>query len=233
MDDNQWHIYIDGQELKTTTKFKYLGYLVKSDSDTISDAWARITAAWLKWRQVTGVLCDKKMPEYLKAKVYKTVVRAVALYGAEFWPTTKKHELALHAMEMKMLRWMLGLTLHDHIRNEDVRRRLRVAAITEMMREARLRWYGHTMRSDEDSVARTALRLDSGGRRPRGRPKKRWMDSVTEDMRVVGLAPEDVANRARWRRQSRAADHVWTRENARKEEEEGWCFKLILSHLTV
>ncbi len=74
--------------------------------DTISDARARINAAWLKWRQVTGVLCDKKMPEYLKAKVYKTVVRPVALYGAKCWPATKKHELALHAMEMKMLHAM-------------------------------------------------------------------------------------------------------------------------------
>ncbi len=106
----------------------------------------------------------------------KTIVRPVALYGAECWPTPKKHELALHAMAMKMLRWMLGLTLHDHIKKDDVRRQLRV-------REARLRWYGHTMRSDEDSVARSVLRLDPGGRRPRGRPKKRWMDSVLEDMR--------------------------------------------------
>ncbi len=110
----------------------------------------RINAAWLKLRQVTGVLCDK-MPEYLKAKVYKTVVCPVT--------------------EMKMLRWMPELTLHDHIRNEDVR----VAAISEKIREARLRWYGQSMCSDEDFVARTTLRLDPGGRRPWGRPKKRWM----------------------------------------------------------
>ncbi|ROL54609.1 hypothetical protein DPX16_11784 [Anabarilius grahami] len=32
---------------------------------------------WLRWRQLTGVLCDEKMPEYLKAKIYKTF----ALWG--------------------------------------------------------------------------------------------------------------------------------------------------------
>ncbi len=87
-------------------------------------------------------------------------------------------------------------------------RRLRVAPISEKFREGRLRWHGHVMCSDEDSVARTAFLLDPGVRRPRGRPKKRWMDSVKEDMRAVNLNPEDVMNQAKWKRRSGAADPV-------------------------
>ncbi len=63
-------IHIDVQELKKTVQFKYLGSLVTSDGNTIPDVQARI-----KWRYVTRVLCDKKIPEYLKAKLYKTVIR--------------------------------------------------------------------------------------------------------------------------------------------------------------
>ncbi|EYC43535.1 hypothetical protein Y032_0490g2378 [Ancylostoma ceylanicum] len=37
-----------------------------------------------------GVMCDKKVPLKLKSKIYRTVVRPVALYGAECWPTTLK-----------------------------------------------------------------------------------------------------------------------------------------------
>ncbi|PIO65757.1 hypothetical protein TELCIR_12557 [Teladorsagia circumcincta] len=32
---------------------------------------------------MSGVLCDKKVPERLKSKIYRTVVRPFALYGAE------------------------------------------------------------------------------------------------------------------------------------------------------
>lgn len=30
----------------------------------IPDVWARIKVAWMKWRQVTGILCDKKIPDH-------------------------------------------------------------------------------------------------------------------------------------------------------------------------
>lgn len=99
---------------------------------------------WLRWRQITGVLCDEKMPEYLKAKIYKTF----ALHGAECWPTTKKMEM--NAMEINMLWWSLRLTCLDHAMNEDVWRRLGVAPIIEKIREAHLRLYSHVQRSKEN-----------------------------------------------------------------------------------
>uniref|UniRef100_A0A914X4N9 Reverse transcriptase domain-containing protein n=1 Tax=Plectus sambesii TaxID=2011161 RepID=A0A914X4N9_9BILA len=205
-------ISIGGEELKKVEQFKYLGSLICSNGDSFPDARARVNAAWMKWRQVTGVLCDRRMPLRLKSKVYKTVVRPVALYGSECWPATAKHEQALHVMEMRMLRWSLGLTRFDHAMNNDVRRRLGVAPITAKMREGRLRWYGHVVRSDEHSVARTAMRLDPDGRRPRGRPKKRWMDRIKEDMQHANVAPEDALDRAKWRQMCRQADPAIARE---------------------
>ncbi|PIO75619.1 hypothetical protein TELCIR_02326 [Teladorsagia circumcincta] len=95
---------------------------------------------------MTGVLCDKKIPERLKSKVYRAVIRPVAMYGAECWPTTKEIEVHLGVMETKMLRWTAGITLLDRIRNDTVRNHFGVAPIADKMREARLRWYGHIPR---------------------------------------------------------------------------------------
>lgn len=71
----------------------YLGSLVFSDGDLLPNTQAGVTGTWLKWHQVTLVLCDRTMPIYLEANVYKT--------RAECWPATMKHEQTLHAMEMR------------------------------------------------------------------------------------------------------------------------------------
>lgn len=76
-------ITIDGEPLIKVTQFKYLGSLVTSDCKTLPDARACVNAAWMKCRQVTGVLCDKRMPIYLKATVYKSIVLPVAFYRSE------------------------------------------------------------------------------------------------------------------------------------------------------
>jgi len=42
--------------------------------------------------------------------------------------------------------------------------------------------------------------INFDGKRPRGRPKKRWADQVREDMRNIGATGQDVFDRVRWRR---------------------------------
>ena len=91
---------------------------------------------------MTGVLCNKRMPPGLKSLVYKTVVCSVALYGAKCWSTTKTTEHLLRVMEMRMLRWTLGFTSFDQIRNTKQIQEMGVTPITERMREYRLRGHG-------------------------------------------------------------------------------------------
>ncbi|VDO91216.1 unnamed protein product [Heligmosomoides polygyrus] len=52
-------------------------------------------------------------------------------------------------METKMLRWTAGVTRMDRIRNDAIRQKFGVAPITDKMREARLRWYGHVLRGEK------------------------------------------------------------------------------------
>jgi hypothetical protein len=51
----------------------------------------RIRVGWVKWRQTSDVLCDKKVPNKLKDKFYRTVTRPAMLYGAECWATKGQH----------------------------------------------------------------------------------------------------------------------------------------------
>jgi len=62
-------VNIGATQLKKVTDFKYLGSTISADGDITPDVRARVKAAWLKWRQVNGVLCDRRMPIRLKAKI--------------------------------------------------------------------------------------------------------------------------------------------------------------------
>ena len=68
------------------------------------------------------------------------------MYGAETWAVKKAHEKKLDVAEMRMLRWMSGVTKMDRIRNERIRGTTKVGEIAKKVQESRLKWYGHVSR---------------------------------------------------------------------------------------
>ena len=46
-------------------------------------------------------------------------------------------------------------------------------------------------------ISRRMIRLELPGRKPRGIPKRRFMDVVKEDMKLVGMREEDAEDRVR------------------------------------
>ena len=79
----------------------------------------RIQSGWKSWKKVSGIglLCDRRIRLRVKGNVYKTVVRPAMVYGAETWAVQKAQEKKLDVAEMRMLRWMSGVTKLDRIRN--------------------------------------------------------------------------------------------------------------------
>ena len=91
------------------------------------------------------------------------------------------------------------MTKKDKIRNEYIRSTVKVERSGMKMREGRLRWYGHVMRRDQECVGRKMMEMELSGKRKRGRPKRRFLDVVKEDMEEVDAKETDIEDRKMWR----------------------------------
>ncbi|KAK3536510.1 hypothetical protein QTP86_013834 [Hemibagrus guttatus] len=156
-------VRLQGEEVKKVQEFKYFGSTVQSNGE-----------------------CGKE------GKVYRTVVRPAMLYGLETVSLRKRQESELDVAELKMLRFSLGVTRLDRIRNEYIRGTAHVERLGDKVREARLRWFGHVQRRESEYIGRRMLDMELPGRRQRGRPKRRYMDGINEDMKLVGASVEDA-----------------------------------------
>ncbi|KAK3535526.1 hypothetical protein QTP70_016797 [Hemibagrus guttatus] len=168
-----------------------------------------------RWRfalERRGMKVSRSKTEYMtilariKGKVYRTVVRPAMLYGLETVSLRKRQESELEVAELKMLRFSLGVTRLDRIRNEYIRGTAHVGRLGDNVREARLRWFGHVQRRESEYIGRRMLDMELQGRRQRGRPKRRYMDGINEDMKLVGASVEDAEDRDRWREMIRCGD---------------------------
>ena len=97
----------------------------------------------------------------------------------------------------------MGVTRNDKIRNEYIRSIVKVERLGLKMREGRLRRYGHVMRRDQKYVGRKIIEMELQGKRKRGRPKRRFLDVVKEDMGEVVVKETDIEGRMVWREKIR------------------------------
>ena len=181
--------------------------VLADNGDLDAEMTHRIQSGWKNWKRISGILCDRRISLRVKGNVYKTVVRPAMMYGAETWAVKKAHEKKLDVAEMRMLRWMSGFTKMDRIRNERIiRGTTKVGEISKKVQESRLKWYGHVSRREDEYVGKRVMGMEVPGKRRRGRPKRRWLDSIRNDLSERGLSEEDAQDRPRWRRLIRHID---------------------------
>ena len=58
--------------------------------------------------------------------------------------------------------------------------------IVRVIKSRRMRWTGHVARMDEESRVYRVLVGEPEGRRPLGRPRRRWVDNIRTDLQDVG-----------------------------------------------
>ena len=152
--DNGEELKLQGEKVKRAKNFKYLDSTASSDGRCEEEVRRRIQAGWMSWKKVSGVLCDRKLSAKVKGKMYKSVVRPTMLYGMETVAVMERQMGKLEVAELKMVRWALGVTRKDKIRNEYVRGNAKIAKLGDKLRNARLRWYGHVKRREVGYVGK-------------------------------------------------------------------------------
>jgi hypothetical protein len=88
------------------------------------------------------------------------------------------------------------------LHNEEMHGLYSSPIIVRVIKARRMRWAGHVARMGEVRGAYTILVGRPGGRRPLGRPRRRWEDNINMALREIGFGDVDwihwAQDRDRW-----------------------------------
>jgi len=94
------------------------------------------------------------------------------------------------------LRTLLGIKWHKFVRNEVVRKMTKQPNITGIIQSRRLSIFGHITRIDDDADAKMILTTPSpeNWKKPSGRPRIMWLNTVQRDMRAYNLTLNEAVD---------------------------------------
>ncbi|KAJ4430346.1 hypothetical protein ANN_22562 [Periplaneta americana] len=203
-------IKIGDLSFEEVEKFKYLGATVTNLNDTREEIKRRINMGNACYYSVEKFLSSSLLSKSLKVRIYKTVILPVVLYGCETWTLTLREEQRLRVFENKVLRKIFGAKRDEvtgewrKLHNAELHALYTSPDIIRNIKSRRLRWAGHVARMGESRNAYRVLVGRPEGKRPLGRPRRRWEDNIKMDLREVGYDGRDWINRAQNRDQWRA-----------------------------
>ena len=97
---------------------------------------------------------------------------------------------------MRCLRKAANKTRRDHVRNEEIIRTVGTTPIVKYIERQRLKWFGHLMRMNPLSPAARAYNMKLETPRSRGRPRRRWIEGVTDTLRLHNITTYQATENA-------------------------------------
>jgi hypothetical protein len=89
------------------------------------------------------------------------------------------------------------------LHNEELHNLYSSPSIIRIIKSRRMRWAGHVARMVEKRNVYRLLVRKLEGKRPLGRPRRKWMDNIKMDLLVIGWGAADwiglAQDRYRWR----------------------------------
>jgi hypothetical protein len=132
-----------------------------------------------------------------------------ALRSSETWVLTVREEYKLWMFENRVLRRIYGPKRDGvtggwrKLHNKELHDLYSSPSIIRIKKSRRMRWAGHVARIEEK---RNVCRLLVGkpeGKRPLGRPRRRWIDNIKMELFEIGLSVVDridlAQDKYRWR----------------------------------
>ena len=154
-------------------------------------------------------MSSRLLSKNLKIKIYRTIVLPVVLYGLETWSLTLREERKLKVFENMVLRRIFGPRREEvtgewrRLYNEELNDLYSSPNIVWVIKSRRMRWAGHVAHMGEERGVYRVLVGKPEGRKPLGRPTRRWVDNIRMDLQEVGCGYMDwiglAQDRDRWR----------------------------------
>jgi len=122
--------------------------------------------------------------------VYYIWVRPVVTYGSESWTLSMEQERALAVFERKILRKIYEPVKENELwrirRSDELEAIIKGENVVRFIKCQRIRWLGHIEKMQDTAIPKKMYGKLYATRR-RGRPKMRWLDDVSMDLRKMGL----------------------------------------------
>jgi hypothetical protein len=126
-----------------------------------------------------------------KIRVYRTIILPVVLYGCKTWFLTLREEQRLKVFENRVLRMIFGPKREEatwdwrKLHNEELNDLYSSPNTIRVIKSRRMRWR-HVARMGQKRGAYRILVGRLEGKRPLGRPRRRWEDNIKMDLQEVG-----------------------------------------------
>jgi len=128
------------------------------------------------------------LSKYLKIKIYRNIILPVVLYGCETWSLILGDKRKMRVFENMVLRRIFGPRRDEvtgewrGLHNEELNDFYSSPNIVRVIKSRRMRWAGHVARMGEERGTYRVLVGKPEGRRPLGRPRRRWVDNIRMDL---------------------------------------------------
>ena len=213
------HVTLEGSKLDVVESFRYLGDELCPGGGCELATIARSRAAWGKFRELLPLLSSSTISLARRGMLFNSCVRGALLHANVCWALRREDIQCLLRNERAMLRWMLRVRAEDGVSLHDMYSRLSLQPLESRLRINRLRWYGHVERSE--GWIKRCNKIVVTGCQGRGRPRKSWKESVTDDLRLWNIDPNMVHDRPKWKNALKTAMKSPTRGNRGKAAQSG------------
>ena len=99
-------VRIDNSTFERVEEFKYLGTNLTNQNLIQEEIKSRLRSGNACYHSVQSLLSSRLLSKNLKAKIYRTIILPVVLYGCEAWSLTAREERKLRVFENMVLRRM-------------------------------------------------------------------------------------------------------------------------------